>query len=86
MPNDDLVLNQARQQKVVAALSTTTPATTTTSTTPATTVSKPVVVPRHPKSYSTGNIDQTGLEVVQIEFNFEGKLLIYLKLKNVHYC
>jgi len=67
MPNDDLVLNQARQQKVVAALSTTA------TTTAAPTVSKPVVVPRHPKSFSTGNIDQTGLEVVQIEFNFDGK-------------
>jgi hypothetical protein len=70
MPNDDLVLNQARQQKVVAALSTTS---TTATTTAAPTVSKPVVVPRHPKSFSTGNIDQTGLEVVQIEFNFDGK-------------
>ncbi len=69
MPNDDLVLNQARQQKVVAALSTTP----TTTTTAAPTFSKPVVVPRHPKSFSTGNIDQTGLEVVQIEFNFDGK-------------
>jgi hypothetical protein len=71
MPNDDLVLNQARQQKVVAALSTpATPATTTTTTTP--NLIKPVVVPKHPKSFSTGNIDQTGLEVVQIEFNFDG--------------
>ena len=65
MPNDDLVLNKARQQKIASAVSTTT---TTTTTTP-----MPVTLktPKHSKSFSTGHIDRTGLEVV--ELNLIGK-------------
>jgi hypothetical protein len=76
VPNDDLVLNKARQQKVAAStlttLSTTAPTTTSTTTT---TGNKSVnIVPRHPKSFSTGHIDQTGLEVFEV--NIDGEMLI----------
>jgi hypothetical protein len=64
----------------LTTLSTTAP--TTTSTTSATGNKSVNTVPRHPKSFSTGHIDQTGLEVFEV--NIDGEMfvkLLFAKLK-----
>ena len=90
VPNDDLVLNKARQQKVAAStlttLSTTAPTTTSTTSTTTTGNKSVNIVPRHPKSFSTGHIDQTGLEVFEV--NIDGEMfvkLLFVKLRTLIY-
>jgi hypothetical protein len=57
----------------LTTLSTTAPTTTTTTT--STTGNKSVnIAPRHPKSFSTGHIDQTGLEVFEV--NIDGEMFV----------